>query len=247
MGKGQVTMSLIESYASDESFQYISLIRQVDEEDESCRDAALELVAATSALCGDWISPLAVSLRVEVRNPEDFYFVDEKHPPARPAWFLRLREWDKRLSLSPDWIAPEERRADAIGSAELLAFVEEALDQRPAAMPREVALPELTVNALAITLPEGVELEPRYMGMPVHPVLKRDGQRSRALGPKNGVAGGMPARLRASNSNGLSRLGISLCWDFWSVHPAGRAQVRAALDRVLGRGQGWQLEEGELS
>ena len=234
-------MARVECNASDKVIQYVSFVRPGDDEG-SCRAAAMDLVAAASALCGEWITPLAVTMRVESRNPEDYYFADEEHPPTHPAWLLRLHEWDERLSLHPDWIDPQERRVDAIGAAELLAFTEEAVDQRPPIQPREIALPELMVNALALALPEGIEIDPRYRGMPVNPVLERDGQRMLVLGPKVGIGGGMPALLSASNRNGTSHLQLELCWDFWKAHPAGRAQLREAVERMLSHGRGWQLE-----
>lgn len=236
--------SRIETQAAEEWLQYLSLVRE-EPDGESCRDTALELTAAVAALCSGWIFPLAVSLRIEARNPEDYYFADRENPPPRPYWFLRLHEWDDRLSLSPDWVDPQERCVSAIGDVELQSFVKEALTQRLAVEPRELALPALTVNALAIVLPDGIALEPHYGRSPVSPILVDEGQHSLVLGPKLGIAGGMPARLRATNIHGTSRLGLELLWDFWTVHPAGRAQVQAAIERVLARGGGWQLEKDE--
>lgn len=233
---------LVKTRAEDDWMKSFSFIRE-EPDGESCRDTALDLTAAVSALCHGWFTPLAVSLRIETRNPEDYYFSDGENPPPNPYWFLRLHEWDPRISLSPDWIDPQERRVSAIGDSELRAFTEEALAQRLPVEPRELALPELTVNALEISLPDGIELEPQYRGIPVRPLMVRDGQRSLILGPKFATAGGMPARLRATNGHGTSRLSLEVLWDFWTVHPAGRAQVQAAMERVLARGNGWQLEK----
>jgi hypothetical protein len=245
MGEDQVKTSCVETQASDEWVQYFVLVRQ-EGEGESRHSAALEQVAALSALCGDWISPLAVSLRVESREPEDYYFADEAHPPARRFWFLRQREWDERVSLRPYWNNPEERLVEAIGPAELSAFVREALAQPPPMASLKLALPELSVTALGISLPEGVELEPRYNGRPIRPALIRDGHRSLVLGPTSGVAAAMPARLSMNDQYGAARISLELCWDLWREHPASRAQLRGALERVLSRGRGWQLERGEL-
>jgi hypothetical protein len=53
--------------------------------------------------------------------------------------------------------------------------------------------------------------------------------------------------LRASSDHGVTRIVVELYWDFWREHPAGRAQVRAAIERVLSRGSNWQIGEGNLS
>jgi hypothetical protein len=239
-------MTRIETYASDEWVHSLSLVRE-DGDGECCRDTSLELVQATLALCRDWISPLAVSLRMESRDPNEHYFVDDAHPPAHRFWFLRQRNLDENVLPRPDWVNPEVRIVESIAPAELLAFVEEALNQSPSIESREIALPELSVNALGISLPEGVELEPLYDGRPVHPVVIHDGMRATVLGPKFGVVGATPARLRALSSQyGTASIKLELCWDFWTKHPAGREQLRNALERVLSRGRGWQLESGEM-
>ena len=54
-----------------------------------------------------------------------------------------------------------------------------------------------------------------------------------------------PSRVETTKY-GSMRISLELCWDFWREHPAGRAQLRAALERVLERGRGWKLEQGEL-
>ena len=95
-------MERFESYASDESLRYVSLVRE-EEEDETDQMAALELVVSTAALCGDWILPLTVNVRVESCEPANFYIEDSEHPPALQAWFLRLRELDERVHISPIW------------------------------------------------------------------------------------------------------------------------------------------------
>jgi hypothetical protein len=244
MGKEQVTMSRFESYASDESLQHFYFAREPTAE-ESDRAAALELVAATSALMSDWIAPLAVSVRVESCDPSHYYFEDDDHPPARPHWFLRRHELDPRLFITEVWIDSEERRVAAIGGAELLSLVQEALAQPPPLEHLEVTLAEVVVKATEVALPEGIELALTYGGGPLKPVLVFDGKRWLALGPDHGPVG-PPARLRASNIHGRTTIGLELCWDFWREHPAGRAQARAAIERVLARGRGWQLEMGEL-
>ncbi len=237
--------SLVTTLASDESIQDFVLARRQDE-GESGHRAALEQVEAMLALCGDWLSPLAISLRVENREPDDYYFADDAHPPRRQFWLLRQRAWDERLSLRSYWQNPEERLVEAVGSAQLFACVEEALAQPPSEGSLKIAMPELSVTAVSIALPEGVELDPRYNGRPVHPVSIEDGRRVAVLGPTSGAAAGMPVRLNLTDQYGTSRIALELCWDFWTKHPAGIAQLRSALDRVSARGRGWQLERGEL-
>jgi hypothetical protein len=243
MDEGQVTMSRIASYASDQALQTFVLSRD-EAEGEDDRGAARELIAATSALCDGWISPLAVSLLVESCDPTNFYLVDHDTPPASPSWFLRQRELDARLFVSPDYERPQERQVDAIGAAELLATAEEALDQPSPASHLEVALSVLSVNALAVALPEGIELALHYPGGPLQPVLVGDGNRQLALGPDYGPVG-PPARLQASNAHGVTRITLELYWDFWIEHVDGRAQTQAAIARVLARGRDWQLVQGE--
>lgn len=244
MEKNQVNMSSFESNASESSLQRFSLFRE-EGEDESGRAGALELVAAIGSLCQEWISPLAVSLYVESRDPANFYVADGGLPPNLPAWFLRKRDLDERLSVSPDWVSSQERQVEAIHDAQLRTFVEEALDQRPSAAHLETTFSSLTVNALAMVLPDDVELSLRYGGRSLNLALVRDRQRTLVLGPSDGPAA-MPATLSASKEHTLTYLYFSLHWDLWVKHPGGRAQVRAAIERVLARGRGWQLEKGEL-
>lgn len=236
-------MSRFDCQASSEWLQYFSFIRE-EAEDEDDRRAALELVAATIALCGDWISPLAVSLRVESCDPSSYYFEDAAHPPARPAWFLRRAEMDKRVVIGESWAGSVEKRVDVIDGAELATFTEEALSQPAPQAHLQVTLAELAIRATEIVLPDGVELALSYGGEPIEPVLIRDGQRLLAQGPDGGAIG-PPARLRAYNHHGTTSLELELFWDFWQKHPAGRIQLRAAIDRVLGRQRGWKLEQGD--
>jgi len=237
-------MVQVESYASDEPLLWFALSREGGE-DEGERAAALELVAATSAFFGDWISPLAASVRVESCDPANYYFEDSDHPPACPHWFLRRRELDERLFISEAWVDSQERRVDVIGAAELLALVEEALAQPPPVEHLEVALAEVLVRATEVALPDGIELSLRYAGGAIKPILVRNGERWLAQGPDYGPVG-RPAGLRASNDHGVTRMVVELYWDFWREHPEGRAQVRAAIERVLGRGRDWQIAEGNL-
>jgi hypothetical protein len=244
MGEETMKMERFESYASDESLHYIALVRE-EPEQETDQMAALELVAATAALCGDWIAPLTANVRVESCDPANFYIEDSDHPPAFEAWFLRRRVLDERLHISPIWNNSQERHAEVIGEAEMLEVVREAIEQPPPADHLEVTLAELLIQATAVALPQGVELALRYSRGPIDPLLVNDGQKTFALGPEYGPIG-PPARLRASNEHGITNLSLSLLWDLWILHPAGRAQVRAAVERVLSRGRGWRLEQGEL-
>lgn len=234
----------IEAYASDESLQFFSFVRE-EAEDETDRAAALELVSAAVALCDDWIFPLTASVRVESCAPANHYFDDLEHPPARPAWFLRQHGLDERLYISPAWIDSQERCFDVIGGEEILAVVHEALAQPPPAEHLEVTLAELLIDATAVVMPQGADIALRYYRGPLQPLLLRDGEKLLALGPDHGPVG-PPASLRASNEHGRTSLSLTLFWDLWTHHPDARAQARAALERVLSRGRGWRLEQGEL-
>jgi hypothetical protein len=233
----------IECYASDQALQTFILVRE-EAEEENDRAASLELIVSVSALCEGWIYPQAASLLVESCDPANFYSVDWDSPPTQAAWFLRKRELDARLFVSPEYAHSKELQVEGIGAAELRAFVQEALAQPPPAEALEVTLSALSVHAVAVALPEGVALALRYPGGPLSPVVAQDGPRLRVLGPDYGPIA-PPLRLHASNQHGLTRLTLELCWDFWTEQPTGRAQVRAALERVLVRG-GWRLEHGEL-
>ncbi len=236
-------MTLTTSYASDQALQIFVLQRE-ESEDEDDRAASLELVASLSALCDGWISPLAISLLVESCDPANFYTVDFDSPAGKEAWFLRQRDLDARLFISPNYEHANKLQVDGIGAAELRAFVEEALAQPPPAENLVVTLASLSTDAVAVALPDGVELALRYPGGPLSPIVVQDGPRLRVLGPDYGPIAA-PLSLRASNQHGLTELTLELCWDFWIEQPIGRAQVRAALERVLARGS-WQLEHGEL-
>lgn len=239
--------SRVETYASDDCFRYFSFLRQQGE-DESCKEASLEMVAGLSAFCGDWLVPLAVSLHVENRGPDDhFVFADDARPPARPFWFLRERgQRDELVPLRPFWRDAEERKVESLGAEELLVFVQESLDQ-PRTGELQTALSSLSVDALGIVIPEDVELDPKYAGQSITPVVANHRGRKMVLGPKLGYAGATPARLRAVDTYGTTTsIRFELCWDFWVEHPAGRAQLLSAVARLFARGRGWQLETGEL-
>ena len=127
----------------------------------------------------------------------------------------------------------------------MIEVVREALKQPPPGDHLEVTLAELMIQATAVVVPLGVEVALRYSRGPIKPLLVTDGQKTLALGPDYGPIG-PPARVRASNEHGITRLSLFLFWDLWFLHPAGRAQLRAAIERVLSRGRGWRLEQGEL-
>lgn len=162
----------------------------------------------------------------------------------RPRPRLGLLRRLPRLFVSPEYEHSKELEVEGIGAAELRELVEQALAQPPPVAHLEVALAALSVNAVAVALPDGVELALRHPGGPLSPVVAQDGTRLRVLGPDYGP-GAPPVRLRASNQHGLTRLTLELCWDLWIEQPIGRAQVRAAIERVLARA-GWRLEHGEL-
>lgn len=236
-------MYRLNCYASDQALRTFTLARD-EAEGEDDRGAALELVGALSALCEGWIEPQAASLLVESCDPSSFYAVDHGAEPEQPAWFLRRRQLEPRLFVSPAHEAAREVQVEQIGAAELRAFVEQALAQPAAAADRVVSLASLSVDAVAVTLPEDVELALHYPGGPLSALAVRDGAQLRVLGPDAGPVAA-PVRLRAANHHGVVRLTLELYWDFWIEQPIGRAQVRAALERVLGRG-GWAFEHGEL-
>jgi hypothetical protein len=174
-------------------------------------------------------------------DPISFYVVDSE---AQPSWFLRQRV-DARLFVSPDYQGSQLRPVEAIGAAELLEVVTEALDQPPPGEHRTVALAVLSLNAVAVAVPDGLELTAHYPGGPLQPVVVAQGQERWALGPDHGPVG-PPLRVLARNDHGRTRLTLELCWDLRCEHPAGRTQTRAALARVLARGRGWQTDQGAL-
>lgn len=237
-------MRKVDVYTSSESLLWFVLRREGKEGDTE-RDDALELVRAMNTFCEDWISPLTAAVRVESCDPSNYYLEDSSTPPARPAWFLRRNELDARLYVGPVWIDSQERQVARVGATELLELVEESLSQ-PAPTPHlEVALAEVVVDAAEIAVPQGIELSLQYGGRPIESVQVRDGERWLASGPTWGPAG-PPVHLRASNIHGATKIVVEFFWDFWREHPEGLAQVRAAIDRVLGRGRDWQITEGNL-
>ncbi len=234
-------MARVSTLAWDDWIHTISLTRDVDEEDEHCRDTTLKMVEAISALCRDWLSPLAVSMRFEARNPEDYYFPDSEHPPAEPSWLLRVREWDEQIDLRHHLRDPQERTVEVLGAAELLDCVTEATEQ-PLLPPRQIMMCECSVPALAVTLPEPIELEPRYVDSLVRVVSARRADRRWVIaGPRGPWAATLPLAVESSNSHGTSHVSLVIFWDFWLRHEAGRAQVRGAVERVLALGRGWKL------
>lgn len=237
-------MARVETYVSDEALLWFALARE-QSEDASERDMAIELAVAISAFFADWISPLTVSVRVESCDPNRYYFEDSKHPPAQEAWFLRRRDLDSRLFIRHSWNNAREQIVGKIEAADLLGVVKEALSQPPPLPNLEVALAEVIVKASSVLLPEDVELVCNDGYKQVEPIFVREGKRLAAQGPDYNFYGA-PVALRASNLHGRTEIVVQFCWDFWLKHPAGLAQVHEAVARVLGRGQGWQLSEGNL-
>lgn len=236
----------IETYASDDWVLSFSLARE-HAEGEHCRETSLELLNAMLSLCEKWIAPLAVNLRMESRDPDDDFSTVDAHPPIHGSWFLRQRMLDENLQPRATWSNPEVRVVESVDASTLSAFVEEALHQRAPLESLEVALSEVSVDAFAVSLPDGVDLEPLYNGTPARPVVVRTGSQSTVLGPKFAGVGATPLRLRAINYQyGTSSIKMELCWDFWTKHPAGIAQLRSAIERVSARGRGWQLERGAV-
>jgi hypothetical protein len=237
-------MNKVDSRASDESVLWVTLQRD-QAEGQSIHAAVAELVEAIAAFLGDWISPLVVGVRVESCDPANYYLPDDDNPPERPAWCLRRRLLDERLLIQAPWIDSQERQADSIGAPELSSLVDEALAQ-PAPLPdREVTLVELLIPAVEVALPEGIELKLVADRTAISPVLIQHGTRRLAQGPDNNLIG-PPVAIRASNHYGSAKIVIELFWDFWLEHPAGLAQVHAAVARVLARGHGWVVTEGNL-
>lgn len=236
----------IETYASDEWVEFFLLVRAHDDGD-SCQSSSLELVEAILLLCEEWIVPLGVGLRLESRDRQQAGATDDEHPPARRFWFLRQREWDERIALRRYAADGAEREVESIGAAELRAFVAEALGSSSPMEGQEVAVAELSLSALRVGLPEGIMLAPLYDGRPARPVVVGDSRRSSILSPKSGGVATSPLRLRGGTSQyEESSIELEICWDFWTKHPAGIAQLRRALDRVFARGRGWQLDRGKI-
>lgn len=200
--------------------------------------------SAMAALCEGWIAPLAVSLLVEACDPESYYAVADGGAPSRPSWFLRREQLDEALLVSPTFSEATERRVAALGGRELRVLVEEVLAQPAPASHLVVSLATLVSNAVALELPAEGALALRSAGGPLRPLVLEEGAQRLVLGPDHGPVGA-PAVVRAFNEPGLTRLELSLDWDLWLEHPAGRARTRAALARVLAR-PGWQLDQGAL-
>ncbi len=237
-------MSEVESRASDEALLWFALQRD-QAEGETARGVADELVEALAALLGDWISPLTVGVRVESRDPANDDLEDDGNPPERAAWFLRRRQLDGRLLIQPSWIDSQERQAESIGASEISLLIVESLAQTPPLGGLEVALAELEIAAVEITLPEGIELRLVADRKEICPILIRRGTHWLAQGPDYNFVG-PPVALRASNRYGTTKIVVEFFWDLWRNHPAGLAQVRAAIQRVFARERGWQLREGTL-
>lgn len=236
----------LETYASDEWVEFFLLARAHDD-GESCQSSSLELIEAILLLCEEWIVPLGVGLRLESRDPQQACSTDDENPPARRFWLLRQREWDERIALRRYGADLEERTVESIGAAELRLFVAESLGSRSPVEGQEVAVAELVLSALRVGLPEGIVLAPLYDGRPARPVVVGDGRRSWILSPKSGGVATSPLRLRGGTSQyEESSIELEICWDFWTKHPAGIAQLRGAFDRVFARGRGWKLERGEI-
>lgn len=237
-------MMEVESRASDESILWFAL-QQDQTERQTARAVTDELIEAIAAFLGQWISPLTVGLRVECRDPGNYDLEDDRHPPSRATWFLRRRQLDERLLIQPSWSDSQELQVDLIGSAEVSSLIEAAFAQSPPLENLEIALAELEIAAVEVALPEGLELKLLAGDKQVVPVLRQSGARCLAQGPDYNFVG-PPVSLRASNRYGSTRIVVEFFWDFWLKHAEGLAQVHASIERVLARGRGWKVTEGNL-
>jgi hypothetical protein len=225
---------MIEVYASDQSLLHVTLERG-NAEHEGDRAGITELLAAIEALTESWLHPLGVGFQVVHCDPARYF--EEIGRPAVSHRFLRATTVPDEVHVWEAFansVVEEVPTVDAVVARRAIA---QGLDQT--APPGAVTtLAELKWTAVRARAPMVDPIALKVVGQPVSTVSEIiDGQRW-YYGPTSGIAG-PPARLRAINDHFVVRIQLSIFWDLWIGHAAGRALLDAGISRVLSR-PGWE-------
>lgn len=232
-------------HAHEESHLSVRLEREA-EDDDSETQLASEMLDAVEALAAGWLEPLALHLSVGCYDTEAFYAPEDSAPP-QPQWFLRKDTLPAGISADPVYVEPVTTMVPDLGIQEIRAWVARAMSQRCPDAPRFIpSWRELYWTALRVRLPDSramldghalhVDCYAGNVAVAVEP-------RENTLwisGPLEQYSFGPPVTVIARNYDGVIAVGLDIYWSLWLDDPSGRAQVDAAVDRVLDLDRGWQ-------
>lgn len=239
---------LIDTYAY-EDLRLLCLLEREPEDDESDSALAEIAVAAAEVLGEGWLEPLAWELYVACRDT-DFYTNVNRLPP-QAHWLLCTEHVPSGIRIETLYAAQVTETVPALLPAHLRAWVDSALKQECPGGPQFTpAWSSMWSRAMRVKLPD----PQRYVGRPglavecqagvVSVPLERAGHEVWVSGPRADSFMGPPGELHLTNSDGFLTIGLEGSWRLWIDDPAGRAQVEAAVERVLALDRGWRRSEG---
>jgi len=224
---------MIAVYASDQYLLHLAFER-INLDSENDRTGIQELLAAVESFTQGWLQPLGVGFQTVYCDPAQYF--EEVGRPAFPHFFLRS-------SNVPDDVLVREAFSNS--SIELLRVVDmpairQAIDRsldHEAPAGAVTTLSELQWTMVRALDPVGEPIQLEVAGDPVHTVSEVIGGQRWYCGPTAGRAG-PPCWLRAVNDHFTTGFELSVFWDLWIGHAAGRALLDAGIARVLAR-PGW--------
>ena len=225
---------MIEVYASDQFLLDIELERS-NAENEDDRAGTLELLSAVEAFTDGWLQPLGVGFQVVYCDPSQYF--EEVGRPMSPHYFLRSTAVSDDVHVWEAFSNSVIEDLPRVDAPAIRRRVAQGLDQAAPAG-AITTLSELSWTAVRALAPSTEPILLEVTGFPVATVSELlDGQ-CWYCGPTSGLAG-PPARLRAINDHFATRIQLSVFWDLWIGHAAGRALLEAGISRVLARA-GWE-------
>jgi hypothetical protein len=227
-------------------------IRLELEPDEGVEQQALarQAIVAIDAVTAGWLEPLAWEMTVGCLDTESMDVPMNRHP-SQPYWLLRKEQIPIGIEIRPFHGNHVFVTEPVLSSDPLDTWVAKALaqdcDQAPRFIPcwrrfwslaMRARLPRTVSNLghqnLSISC---------YAGNLAIP-LEYTGDDAWVSGRPAGYVMGPPLSLTARNEDGLLvTLDLAVYWSLWIDDPAGRAQVEAAVDRVLALDGGWRRSE----
>lgn len=235
-------------HAHEEALLRVGLEREPNDQ-ESLLDSTRNAILAIQIFCAGWLEPLVWELSIACQDSELLH-IEQRCQPPRPDWVLRRARIPSGVQARLLHVAPVLRTLPAFSPEDMHAWVTEALNQECPGAPRFVpAWSRLWSRAMQAALPDPQRFAGRdsmqidcYAGPTSIPLECRD-DKVYVSGPLESHVFGPPAALTLGNDDGFLTIDFEVYWDLWITEPAGRAQVEAAVDRVLALGRGWQRAE----
>lgn len=238
------------TYAYDEPCLSIRL-EYMAGEGEGQDTLAEQAIAAIDVVTAGWLAPLAWEMYVGCLDTELMHAAVACELP-QPYWLLCRERVPPGIDVDPVYDKHMVATETELSPDRLRPWITQALAQTCGHAPRFVPYwDSFHTLAMRARLPEAVS-SPRqetlrmecYAGTIIMPIDRIDGQ-GWVSGPPEQHFIGPPLKLTASNMHGMYiNLDLAIYWDLWTRDPAGRAQVEAAVERVLALGRGWQRAEG---